>query len=71
MYVALKDMFVDRHMWTPIFFKDEFWNGMRSTQRSESINAIFYQYLNNNEQKELECDAADLRAIIPCASNSQ
>ncbi|XP_015965822.1 protein FAR1-RELATED SEQUENCE 5-like [Arachis duranensis] len=80
-------MFADRHMWVPVFFKDEFWAGMRSTQRSESMHSVFDKYLNSKssllqfvrqyqncvidkEQKELECDAADLRGIIPCVSSS-
>ncbi|RYR10054.1 hypothetical protein Ahy_B05g078520 [Arachis hypogaea] len=83
----LKDMFDDRHMWVPVFFKDEFWAGMRSTQRSENMHSVFDKYLNSKssllqffrqyqncvidkEQKELECDAADLRGIIPCVSSS-
>ncbi|XP_020963732.1 protein FAR-RED IMPAIRED RESPONSE 1-like [Arachis ipaensis] len=70
-----------------LFFKDKFWVGMRSTQRSESMHSVFDKYLNSksfllqfvrqyqhciidNEQKELECDAADLRGIIPCVSSS-
>ncbi|XP_072066934.1 protein FAR1-RELATED SEQUENCE 5-like [Arachis hypogaea] len=73
-------MFADRHMWVPVFFKDEFWAGMRSTQRSESMHSVFDKYLNSKssllqfvrqyqncvidkEQKELECDAADLRSV--------
>ncbi|XP_016191811.1 protein FAR1-RELATED SEQUENCE 2-like [Arachis ipaensis] len=64
-------IFADRHMWVPVFFKDEFWAGMRSTQRSESMHSVFDKYLNNKEQKELECDdAADLKGIIPCVSSS-
>ncbi|RYR68434.1 hypothetical protein Ahy_A03g014938 [Arachis hypogaea] len=83
----LNDMFADRHMWVPVFFKDEFWAGMRSTQHSESMHSVFDKYLNSKssllqfvrqyqncvidkEQKELECDAADLRGIIPCVSSS-
>ncbi|XP_016168876.1 protein FAR1-RELATED SEQUENCE 5-like [Arachis ipaensis] len=80
-------MFADRHMWVPVFFKDEFWAGMRSTQHSESMHSIFDKYLNSKssllqfvrqyqnrvidkEQKEFECDATDLRGIIPCVSSS-
>ncbi|RYQ94713.1 hypothetical protein Ahy_B08g089649 [Arachis hypogaea] len=40
-------MFADRHMWVPVFFKDEFWAGMRSTQHSESMHSIFDKYLNS------------------------
>ncbi|RYR62537.1 hypothetical protein Ahy_A04g020200 [Arachis hypogaea] len=27
----LNDMFADRYMWVPVFFKDKFWAGMRNT----------------------------------------
>ncbi|RYR05063.1 hypothetical protein Ahy_B06g084913 [Arachis hypogaea] len=40
-------MFADRHMWVPVFFKDEFWAGMRSTQCSESMHSVFDKYLNS------------------------
>ncbi|RYR72472.1 hypothetical protein Ahy_A02g006690 [Arachis hypogaea] len=40
------NMFADQHMWMPVFFKDEFWAGMRSTQRSERMHSIFDKYLN-------------------------
>ncbi|KAL4337838.1 hypothetical protein AHAS_Ahas12G0150200 [Arachis hypogaea] len=40
-------MFANRHMWVPVFFKDEFWAGMRSTQRSESMHSVFDKYLNS------------------------
>ncbi|RYR51113.1 hypothetical protein Ahy_A06g026165 [Arachis hypogaea] len=80
-------MFADRQMWVPVFFKDEFWAGMRSTHRSESMHVFFDKYLNSKssllqficqyqtyvidkEQNELECDAADLRGIIPCVFSS-
>ncbi|XP_016206046.1 protein FAR1-RELATED SEQUENCE 5-like [Arachis ipaensis] len=86
-WLKCMDMFADRHMWVPVFFKNEFWAGMRSTQRSESMHLVFNKYLNSKsfllqfvrqyqncvidkEQKELECDAADLRGIIPCVFSS-
>ncbi|RYR67433.1 hypothetical protein Ahy_A03g013784 [Arachis hypogaea] len=81
------DMFADRHMLVPVFFNDEFWAGMSSTQYSESMHSVFDKYLNSKssllqfvrqyqncvidkEKKELECDATDLRGIIPCVSSS-
>ncbi|XP_057746876.1 protein FAR1-RELATED SEQUENCE 8-like [Arachis stenosperma] len=87
MSTLLGYMFADRHMWVPVFFKDEFWAGMKSTQCSESMHSVFNKYLNSKssllqfvcqyqncvidkEQKEIECDAADLRGIIPCVSSS-
>ncbi|RYQ89161.1 hypothetical protein Ahy_B09g095954 isoform A [Arachis hypogaea] len=35
------DLYDDRRMWVPIFFKGEFWAAMRSTQRSESMHAFY------------------------------
>ncbi|XP_072088038.1 protein FAR1-RELATED SEQUENCE 5-like [Arachis hypogaea] len=80
-------MFANQHMWVPVFFKDEFWAGIRSTQRNESMHLVFDKYLKSKssllefvhqyqnyvidkEKKELECDAADLRRIIPSVSSS-
>ncbi|XP_025662062.1 protein FAR1-RELATED SEQUENCE 5-like [Arachis hypogaea] len=37
----LSDLYDDRRMWVPIFFKGEFWAAMRSTQRSESMHAFY------------------------------
>ncbi|KAL4398716.1 hypothetical protein AHAS_Ahas01G0319700 [Arachis hypogaea] len=51
----LSDLYDDRCMWVPIYFKGEFWVGMRSTQR---------------RAEELEDDAADSRGVIPCATTS-
>ncbi|XP_025625194.1 protein FAR-RED IMPAIRED RESPONSE 1-like [Arachis hypogaea] len=42
---CLSDLFEDRRMWVPIFFKGQFWATMRSTQRSESMHAFFGGYL--------------------------
>ncbi|KAL4374615.1 hypothetical protein AHAS_Ahas05G0199500 [Arachis hypogaea] len=67
------DIYNIRNIWVPVFLEHEFWAGMRSTQRSESMHAFFDKYLtcrSNKEQQELECDAADNRGLIPCASNS-
>ncbi|RYQ80016.1 hypothetical protein Ahy_Scaffold1g106709 isoform F [Arachis hypogaea] len=33
-------------MWVPIYFQGEFWAGMRSTQRSESMHAFYGGYLH-------------------------
>ncbi|KAL4299700.1 hypothetical protein AHAS_Ahas17G0127100 [Arachis hypogaea] len=82
-----KDSFErDWHDFIEDIFKDKFWAGMRSTQRSESMHSVFDKFLNSKnsllqlvrqyqncvidkEQKELECDAANLRGIIPYVSN--
>ncbi|XP_015932796.1 protein FAR1-RELATED SEQUENCE 6-like [Arachis duranensis] len=42
----LADLFEDRHMWVPIFFKGQFWASMRSTQRSKGMQSFFGGYLN-------------------------
>nr|XP_029153400.1 protein FAR1-RELATED SEQUENCE 5-like [Arachis hypogaea] len=42
----LSDLYEDRRMWVPIYFQGEFWAGMRSTQRSESMHAFFDGYLH-------------------------
>ncbi|RYQ98606.1 hypothetical protein Ahy_B07g086362 [Arachis hypogaea] len=42
----LSDLFEDRRMWVPIFFKGQFWAAMRSMQRSESMHALFGGYLH-------------------------
>ncbi|XP_016163445.1 protein FAR1-RELATED SEQUENCE 5-like [Arachis ipaensis] len=40
------DLYEDRRMWVLIYFQGEFWAGMRSTQRSESMHAFFGGYLH-------------------------
>ncbi|XP_015965775.1 protein FAR1-RELATED SEQUENCE 5-like [Arachis duranensis] len=40
------NLYANRRKWVPIFFKSEFWAGMRSTQRSESMHAFYGGYLH-------------------------
>ncbi|XP_015967189.1 protein FAR1-RELATED SEQUENCE 5 [Arachis duranensis] len=40
------NLYDDCRIWVPIYFQGEFWAGMRSTQRSESMYAFFGGYLN-------------------------
>ncbi|XP_016191883.1 protein FAR1-RELATED SEQUENCE 5-like [Arachis ipaensis] len=42
----LSDLYDERQMWVPIYFQGEFWVGMISTQRSESMHAFFGGYLH-------------------------
>ncbi|XP_057719407.1 protein FAR1-RELATED SEQUENCE 6-like [Arachis stenosperma] len=42
----LVGLYANRHKWVPIFFKSEFWAGMRSTQRSESMYAFYGGFLH-------------------------
>ncbi|KAL2893824.1 Protein FAR-RED IMPAIRED RESPONSE 1 [Bienertia sinuspersici] len=38
-------LFVGRSMWVPPYLKDQFWAGMRTTQRVESINSFFDKFV--------------------------
>ncbi|KAA8545013.1 hypothetical protein F0562_019770 [Nyssa sinensis] len=42
----LLGMYTERHCWVPAFVKDNFWAGMSTTQRSESMHAFFDGYVN-------------------------
>ncbi|RYQ83039.1 hypothetical protein Ahy_B10g101657 [Arachis hypogaea] len=80
----LADLYANRRKWLPIFFKTEFWAGMRSTQRSEQHARILWwipalqewfvhkydNVLGTKEQKELEDDAADSKGAIPCIGST-
>ncbi|RYQ91878.1 hypothetical protein Ahy_B09g097925 [Arachis hypogaea] len=39
-------LYANRRKWVPIFFKSEFWAGMRSTQWSESMHAFYGGFLH-------------------------
>ena len=41
----LADIFKIRHMWIPAYLKENFFGGMSTTQRSESMNAFVKQYV--------------------------
>ncbi|KAA8517268.1 hypothetical protein F0562_017561 [Nyssa sinensis] len=42
----LLGIYTERHRWVPAFVKDNFWAGMSTTQRSESMHAFFDGYVN-------------------------
>lgn len=44
----LEEMFSKRTKWVPIYFKNEFWAGMSSTQRSEGLNHYLKGFVNIN-----------------------
>lgn len=44
----LKSLYVERHMWAPPFMTDQFWAGMRSTQRIESMHSYFDQFVTRH-----------------------
>ena len=41
-------LFEERHMWVPAFVKHLFWAGMKTTQRVESINSFFDNYVDQD-----------------------
>jgi hypothetical protein len=44
----IKVMFSTRSQWVPAYFRDYFFTNMSTTQRSESMNAIFKIWINNH-----------------------
>ncbi|GLT62426.1 hypothetical protein SLA2020_350650 [Shorea laevis] len=40
-------LYSERTHWIPAYLKDTFWAGMRTTQRSESMNAFFDNYVHS------------------------
>jgi len=40
-------LYEDRHRWVPCYLKNNFWAGMSTTQRSESMNAFFDGFINS------------------------
>ncbi|XP_025703892.1 protein FAR1-RELATED SEQUENCE 5-like [Arachis hypogaea] len=77
-------LYDDCRMLVPIYFQGEFWAGIRSTQRSESMHAFFdgylhcksglvqfvHEYDNMLGNKELEDDVADSKGVVPYSSSS-
>ncbi|XP_062083677.1 protein FAR-RED IMPAIRED RESPONSE 1-like [Humulus lupulus] len=43
----LNGLYEGRNRWVPTFVKDTFWDGMSTTQRSESMNVFFDGYVNS------------------------
>ncbi|XP_021736254.1 protein FAR-RED IMPAIRED RESPONSE 1-like [Chenopodium quinoa] len=55
-------LYDERHMWIPTYMKHLFWAGMKTTQRSESINSFVDKYVKRDtrlyefvERKVLRC----------------
>ncbi|RYR34089.1 hypothetical protein Ahy_A10g048810 [Arachis hypogaea] len=74
------DLYDNRRIWVSIFFQDEFWTDMRSTQRVKvctlftgflHCNSGLVQFVHeyDNEQKEVEDDATDSKGVIPYSSS--
>ncbi|KAI3853881.1 hypothetical protein MKX03_018896 [Papaver bracteatum] len=71
----LNDLYEDRQRWIPCYLKGTFWDGMSSTQRSESMNSFFDGYLQQYEQalrdkveKEAIADAESASKMITTAT---
>ncbi|KAG6495182.1 hypothetical protein ZIOFF_042973 [Zingiber officinale] len=43
----LKSLYEQRNRWIPVCVKDKFWAGMSTSQRSESMNAFFDEYVHS------------------------
>ncbi|XP_042398945.1 protein FAR-RED IMPAIRED RESPONSE 1-like [Zingiber officinale] len=43
----LKSLHKERNKWIPVYVKDKFWAGMSTSQRSESMNAFFDDYIHS------------------------
>ncbi|KAH9762576.1 protein FAR1-RELATED SEQUENCE [Citrus sinensis] len=43
----LNGLYEERHRWVPCYLKGYFWAEMSTTQRSESMNAFFYGFVNS------------------------
>ena len=41
-------LFEERHMWVPAYMRHPFWAGMKTTQRVESINNFFDNYVDKD-----------------------
>ena len=49
----LAKLYEERERWVPAFLNSNFFAGMSSTQRSESMNAFFDGYLHNSTTLKL------------------
>ncbi|XP_059460161.1 protein FAR-RED IMPAIRED RESPONSE 1-like [Corylus avellana] len=56
----LHQLYNDRTFWVPAYLKGVFWAGMRTTQRSESMNAFFDGYLHPSTTLKQFVDQYDL-----------
>ncbi|XP_042988752.1 protein FAR1-RELATED SEQUENCE 5-like [Carya illinoinensis] len=44
---SLESLYAERDHWVPVFLKENFWAGMSTTQRNESMNAFFDGYVHS------------------------
>ncbi|XP_056695101.1 uncharacterized protein [Spinacia oleracea] len=63
---CLEGLYAERNMWVPAYVKHLFWAGMKTTQRVESINSFFDQFVHKHthlyEFVEAYCEAMEARA---------
>ncbi|XP_021862909.2 protein FAR1-RELATED SEQUENCE 5-like [Spinacia oleracea] len=62
----LEGLYAERNIWVPTYVKHLFWAGMKTTQRVESINSFFDQFVHKHthlyEFVEAYCEAMEARA---------
>ncbi|XP_056697352.1 protein FAR-RED IMPAIRED RESPONSE 1-like [Spinacia oleracea] len=62
----LEGLYAERNMWVPAYVKHLFWAGMKTTQRVESLNSFFDQFVHKHthlyEFVEAYCEAMEARA---------
>ncbi|XP_057747630.1 protein FAR-RED IMPAIRED RESPONSE 1-like [Arachis stenosperma] len=63
----LSELYEDRHIWIPVYLDNHFWARMRSTQRSETIEAQFQHVYTHEKFKEVQ---AQLRGKVNCITRS-
>ncbi|KAK4709674.1 hypothetical protein R3W88_004187 [Solanum pinnatisectum] len=55
------NLYSEKEKWVPVFLKHDFWAGMMSTQRSESMHVFFYGYISKRsslKQFVKQCELA-------------
>ncbi|XP_056685534.1 protein FAR-RED ELONGATED HYPOCOTYL 3-like [Spinacia oleracea] len=70
----LEGLYAERNMWVPAYVKHLFWADMKMTQRVESINSFFDQYVHKHthlyEFVEAYCEAMEARANEESMANT-
>ncbi|XP_016178611.1 protein FAR1-RELATED SEQUENCE 6-like [Arachis ipaensis] len=73
----LADLYANRRKWVPIFFKSEFWAGMRSTQHSEMdeqkvfwgkpvYHTFMVKFDSLSRKDQCECNKFESAGILCC-----